>query len=195
MRSAAQPRRRDTIGCRQPASVPTVLTGASAGVSHASVLAATAGAYALSGTAAALVHAGNGIIAGVGGYSLSGIPAALVQQRVLDAGAGSYSLTGSAVSLVLQPVTVIVPSSGGISRPPPRPHLPPKPVEIVATVSSGQGDQSARLEGSLSACRPARGRAPSAAVERRYWRTSLLRRRHCGLMDSNRRQHQQICAS
>jgi hypothetical protein len=72
---------------------------------------------------------------------------------------GSYSLTGGAVSLVVQPVTVTVPSYGGISRPPPRLHLLPKPVEIMATVSSGQVNQSASLDCAIEISSSARSRS------------------------------------
>ena len=64
----------------------------------AKVLAAGAGSYTLTGTAATLVH-GHPLTAGAGSYTLTGTSASLVHGHPLTAGAGSYALTGTAATL------------------------------------------------------------------------------------------------
>jgi hypothetical protein len=74
------------------------LTGTAAGVKHGRVVGAGAGSYALTGQAAT-IHKGYTLVAAAGSYSLSGSTAALVKAWKLPAGAGSYALNGSAATL------------------------------------------------------------------------------------------------
>jgi hypothetical protein len=75
------------------------ITGTAATLTHKWVLAAGAGSYALTGTAATITHAWR-IAAGAGSYALTGTAASLLHAWRLSAGAGSYALTGTAASLL-----------------------------------------------------------------------------------------------
>ena len=74
------------------------LTGTAASLLHGWKVAAGAGSYALTGTDAAL-NKGQRLTAGAGSYALTGTDASLLHKRILTAGAGSYALTGTAATL------------------------------------------------------------------------------------------------
>jgi hypothetical protein len=78
------------------------LTGTAATLKHGYAVAAGAGSYALSGTAASPLHQWK-VAAGVGSYVLTGTAASLLHQWKVVAGAGSYALTGAAATLRTKP--------------------------------------------------------------------------------------------
>ena len=75
------------------------LTGTAAGLRATRKIAAAAGTYALTGTAAGL-KAGRKFAAAAGSYALTGSIAGLKRGRKVAAPAGSYSLTGASAGLL-----------------------------------------------------------------------------------------------
>lgn len=73
-------------------------TGTAATLTKGHPIAAGAGSYALTGTAASLLHKWKPT-ALAGSYVLTGTAASLLRKRLLTAGAGSYALTGTAATL------------------------------------------------------------------------------------------------
>lgn len=61
-------------------------------------LAADAGSYAVSGTAAA-VAVGKVLQASAGAYAVSGVSAGIAKTKVIAAGTGAYNVTGAAASI------------------------------------------------------------------------------------------------
>lgn len=74
------------------------LSGTAASVLHKYIVSASAGAYTLTGTAATL-RRNLPLVAGAGSYTLTGSTASLLHKYVLTAGVGSYALTGTAAAL------------------------------------------------------------------------------------------------
>lgn len=74
------------------------LTGTAATLRASLRIIADAGSYALTGTAAALKR-GYGIVAAAGSYAITGTAATLTSARRMVADAGSYALTGTAAAL------------------------------------------------------------------------------------------------
>lgn len=75
------------------------ITGTAATLKVARKVVAAAGSYAITGSAATL-RRGVPIVAGAGSYALTGSAAALVHAAKLTAGAGSYAVTGANASLL-----------------------------------------------------------------------------------------------
>ncbi|TPN11714.1 hypothetical protein [Mesorhizobium sp. B2-1-2] len=81
------------------------LTGTAATPEFGRVVAANAGSYALSGSAATLRRS-LPLVAGAGSYSLTGATASPLHSWKAAAGAGSYSLSGMAATLLVGKVVV-----------------------------------------------------------------------------------------
>lgn len=92
---------RETVPANIAADAGTYsLTGTAAGVKLARRLAAATGGYSLTGQTAALKH-GRKIAAGSGGYSLTGANAGLRHGWRLAASAGAYTFTGADAAFIL----------------------------------------------------------------------------------------------
>lgn len=74
------------------------VTGTAAALEHGREVAADSGAYAIAGTAATLAH-GRELLAAAGAYAVTGTAAAIERGRSVSAEAGSYALTGTAAEL------------------------------------------------------------------------------------------------
>lgn len=74
------------------------ITGTAATLKVARKVVADAGAYSVTGTAATLKH-GWKISAGTGSYAVTGVAASLLHAKKLSGGAGSYALTGTDATL------------------------------------------------------------------------------------------------
>lgn len=75
------------------------LTGSAAGVLRGWKVAAGAGSYTLTGQAAGVLY-GRRLTAGAGAYNLTGQDAATKRGRLMAAGAGSFALTGQTAALL-----------------------------------------------------------------------------------------------
>jgi hypothetical protein len=83
------------------------VTGTAAGLSVTGRLAADAGIFSLAGTAAALRKTSR-LVAGSGAFTLTGTSATLVASRVLSAASGTYAITGTSANLVTVPSVYLV---------------------------------------------------------------------------------------
>jgi hypothetical protein len=88
------------------------LTGTAATLKYGRLVAASAGSYALTGTAATLKY-GRLVAADAGSYAVTGTDASLEYGRLLAAGAGAYTLTGQSATLTKAGVGYTLAASAG----------------------------------------------------------------------------------